>query len=608
MGLFGQTTGGDSSSPLLPFYQVAAHTATAGPSAFISNRKCGRLIPRCLLLLFLLFFLMLFSSTFLYLPDISSKVQSVGKDFLVPDAGGQSHQIRRPRNQLPMPGHDHAATGNEGRIEGVLDGKVHPADENRGGEEGVKPLDGPVSTSTAAVSDVETKRRQKQIVKMMKHAWDNYVAYAWGSNELRPISKRGHNPSIFGRAKFGATIVDAADTLYLMGLMDEFKAARDWIASNLNVSQSDGEVSVFEFNIRYIGGLLSAYALSKDKMFLDKADEMANAVLPAFDTPTGIPYAVIDLKSKKSKNYGWASGSASILSEIGSLHLEWAYLSKMTGKTVYREKIDRIRNHLANIDKPKGLYPNYINPQTGKWGQVHVSMGALGDSFYEYLFKAWLWSGKTDSQAKEMYDTAMMNVELQMLKTSKGGLKYFGEYTNGRIEHKMDHLACFVGGLYGLSAPYAKDPDHYNMMGREITRTCHESYRKTATKLGPEAMRFADNVEAEGTRPNDKSYLLRPETFESYFVMWRMTKDPKYREWGWEAAQAIETYCRADFGYSGVKDVYQESPIPDDVQQSYFLAETLKYLYLLFSDDDVLSLDKWVLNTEAHPLPVQNPA
>jgi len=204
-----------------------------------------------------------------------------------------------------------------------------------------------------------------------------------------------------------------------------------------------------------------------------------------------------------------------------------------------------------------------------------------------------------------MYDEAMVNIEKNLLQTSKHGLKYFGDYINNRVEHKMDHLACFIGGLYGLSAPHAADPAHYTSLAEEITHTCHQSYTKTPTKLGPESFRFSDSIEAVGTRPNDKSYLLRPETVESYFIMWRMTKNPMYREWGWEAAHAIETYCHAENGYSGVKDVYQDAPVPDDVQQSYFLAETLKYLYLLFSDDEALNLEDWVLNTEAHLLPVQ---
>lgn len=127
-----------------------------------------------------------------------------------------------------------------------------------------------------------------------------------------------------------------------------------------------------------------------------------------------------------------------------------------------------------------------------------------------------------------------------------------------------------------------------------------------ATKLGPESFRFTEQLEARATKQNEKYYILRPEVIESYFYLWRLTKDQKYRDWGWEAVQALEKHCRVEGGYTGLKNVYQADGPKDDVQQSFFLAETLKYLYLLFSDDSVLPLDQWVLNTEAHPLPIKN--
>lgn len=150
-------------------------------------------------------------------------------------------------------------------------------------------------------------------------------------------------------------------------------------------------MSVFETNIRYVGGLLSAYAFTGDTLFKDKAQYVADKLLPAFQTPTGIPNALVNLRSgvsihqkllisliyhdihlnryQASKNYGWASGGSSILSEFGTLHLEFAYLSDVTGNPVYRERVQNIRQILKEIEKPKGLYPNYLNPKTGKWGQ-----------------------------------------------------------------------------------------------------------------------------------------------------------------------------------------------------------------------------------------------
>ncbi|XP_037937603.1 mannosyl-oligosaccharide alpha-1,2-mannosidase IA isoform X2 [Teleopsis dalmanni] len=449
--------------------------------------------------------------------------------------------------------------------------------------------------------------KREHVVKMMVHAWQNYKLYAWGKNELKPLSQRPHSGSIFGAYDLGATIVDGLDTLYLMGLDNEYKEGRDWIERKFSLDNISADLSVFETNIRFVGGLLTLYSFTGDNLYKEKAQHIADKLLPAFQTPTGIPYALVNTKTGMSKNYGWASGGSSILSEFGTLHLEFAYLSDITGNPLYRERVQAIRQVLKEIEKPKGLYPNFLNPKTGKWGQLHMSLGALGDSFYEYLLKAWLQSGQTDEEAREMFDEAMIAIIEKMVRTSPNGLTYVSDLKFDRLEHKMDHLACFSGGLFALGANTRQNEnaDKFMDIGKGITNTCHESYIRTATKLGPEAFRFSDSAEARALKSQEKYYILRPETFESYFILWRLTHDQKYRDWGWEAVQALEKQCRTPHGYCGIKNVYQEVPQKDDVQQSFFLAETLKYLYLLFSDDSLLPLDEWVFNTEAHPLPIR---
>ncbi|XP_044583662.1 mannosyl-oligosaccharide alpha-1,2-mannosidase IA isoform X2 [Cotesia glomerata] len=441
---------------------------------------------------------------------------------------------------------------------------------------------------------------------MMKHGWDNYVRYAWGKNELRPISKRGHSASIFGASNMGATIVDGMDTLYIMGLHDEYKQARDWIAQNLDFD-INSEISLFEANIRFMGSLLTNYALTGDVMFRDKAVQLAERMLPAFQTETGIPHSLINLHTGMSRNYGWASGGCSILSELGTMHLEFSYLSDITGNPVFKSKVEHVRSTLRSLEKPKGLYPNFIHPRTGKWGLHHISLGALGDSFYEYLLKAWIQSGKEDTEAREMYEEAINAIIDHMIFKSPGGLTYVSDLKYDKVEHKMGHLACFAGGMFALGAKAMDNDESRNHMAyaAELTRTCHESYDRSVTKLGPETFHFTDKTEAKCLKNGEKYYILRPETFESYFILWRLTKDPKYREWGWEAVEALEKHCRVPGGFTGISNVYSVDSAKDDVQQSYFFAETLKYLYLLFSDDNLISLDDWVFNSEAHMLPIK---
>uniref|UniRef100_A0A4W6C5J3 alpha-1,2-Mannosidase n=1 Tax=Lates calcarifer TaxID=8187 RepID=A0A4W6C5J3_LATCA len=394
----------------------------------------------------------------------------------------------------------------------------------------------PLGRDNGKPSDPKTNERREKVKEMMKFAWDNYKRYAWGKNELRPLTRNGHIGNMFGGLR-GASVIDSLDTLYIMGLMEEYNDAKEWVQTSLDLN-SNGEASLFEVNIRYVGGLLSAYYLTGEELFKNKAVELGEKLLP--------------------------------------------------------------------IEKPHGLYPNFLSPVSGNWVQHHVSIGGLGDSFYEYLIKSYLMSDKTDDDAKKMYYSALEAIEANLVQKSPGGLTYMAEWRGGILDHKMGHLACFSGGMIGIGADDGapEKRQHYLDLAAEITHTCHESYARSATKLGPEAFRFDGGAEATATRLSDRYYILRPEVIESYMYMWRLTHDPKYREWGWEAVEALEEHCRVESGFSGIRDVYTMTVSHDNMQQSFFLSETLKYLYLLFSDDDLLPLEDWVFNTEAHPLPI----
>lgn len=449
--------------------------------------------------------------------------------------------------------------------------------------------------------------RKNFVRDMMRHAWHGYATYAWGYNEVRPISKLPHTESIFGAEKLGASIVDGIDTLLIMGLDEEYKAARSWIENNLNFDK-DIDLSVFETNIRYVGGLLSVYSLTEDRMFLDKAVQCADKLLPAFDTPSGIPYSNINLRAGIARNHDW-SYNAAILSEFGSMHLEFIYLSELTGNPKYRDKVLKIRDTIRRaVPRSDGLYNNYINTDTGQWltRPTHISMGALGDSFYEYLIKSYVQSRKKDTEAYDMYIEAIKAFENKLIFTStQSKLVYFAELKDLAINHKMDSLACFSGGMLALGAMKSSEPlrSRHLSLADGIANTCHESCIRSKSHLGPESFIFTNRADAVAYSPSDKYYILRPEILETYFYMWRYTHDPKYRAWAWDFVEALERYCKVEGGYSGLRNVYQPV-VKDDVQQSFFLAEVLKYLYLIFSDDNTLSLDFWVFNTEAHPLPI----
>ncbi|XP_005292797.1 mannosyl-oligosaccharide 1,2-alpha-mannosidase IB isoform X2 [Chrysemys picta bellii] len=596
---------------LLPLSGRRIPPLNLGTSSFPHHRATLRLSEKFILLLILSAFITLCFGAFFFLPDSSKhKRFDLGlEDVLIPHVDtskggknlggylihGQGHDEHRHREEEERL-RNKIRADHEKALEEAKEKLKKSRDEiraeiqtekNKVAQEMKKkeskplppvPVPNLIGINSEDPTDKDIREKRDKIKEMMKHAWENYRQYGWGHNELKPIARKGHSTNIFGNSQMGATIVDALDTLYIMGLHDEFREGQDWIDKNLDFSV----------------------------VFKLKAVQLAGKLLPAFNTPTGIPWAMVNLKSGVGRNWGWASAGSSILAEFGTLHMEFVHLSYLTGDPVYYNKVMHIRKLLQKMDRPNGLYPNYLNPRTGRWGQHHTSVGGLGDSFYEYLLKAWLMSDKMDTEARKMYDDAIEAIERHLIRKSNGGLTYIGEWKNGHLERKMGHLTCFAGGMFALGADGSRDDKagHYLQLGAEIAHTCHESYDRTTLKLGPEAFKFDGGLEAVAVRQNEKYYILRPEVIETYWYMWRFTHDPKYRQWGWEAAQAIDKYCRVSGGFSGVKDVYSSSPAYDDVQQSFFLAETLKYLYLLFSNDDLLPLDNWVFNTEAHPLPV----
>uniref|UniRef100_A0A3Q3BA87 alpha-1,2-Mannosidase n=1 Tax=Kryptolebias marmoratus TaxID=37003 RepID=A0A3Q3BA87_KRYMA len=338
----------------------------------------------------------------------------------------------------------------------------------------------PLGRDDGRPADPQSNERREKVKEMMKFAWDNYKGYAWGKNELRPLTKNGHIGNMFGGLR-GASIIDSLDTLYIMGLMEEYNDAKEWVKTSLDLN-SNGEASLFEVNIRYVGGLLSAYYLTGEEVFKNKAVELGEKLLPAFNTPTGIPRGVINLGSGTSWSWGWASAGSSILAEFGTLHLEFVHLTELSNNPIYKEKVMNIRKLLNKIEKPHGLYPNFLSPVSGNWVQHHVSIGGLGDSFYEYLIKSYLMSDKTDEDAKTMYYSAMEAIEANLVQKSPGGLTYMAEWRGGILDHKMGHLACFSGGMIGIGADDGapEKRQHYLDLAAEITHTCHESYARSS--------------------------------------------------------------------------------------------------------------------------------
>ncbi|KAI8329903.1 glycoside hydrolase [Blakeslea trispora] len=473
--------------------------------------------------------------------------------------------------------------------------------------------------------DEKTANRQKRVVEAFQHAWKGYAQDAFGIDEYQPLTHQGHNWAPGG---VGLMMVDALDTILLMNLTTEYQQVRTWIDHHLDFNK-DQDVNVFETTIRVLGGLLSAYHLSnQDPLYLQRAVDLGNRLLPAFNTNSGIPISGITLSSGVPVGHGPSSTA-----EATTLQLEFKYLSHLTGDRRYWDAAERVMDRLDELVMGKGtgsldgLVPIYLEAHSGNFASREIRLGSRGDSYYEYLLKQYLQTNKSEIVYRERYDHAVDGIKRHLVQTSHPeGLTFIAELIDSahpaQVHPKMDHLVCFMGGQFMLGVTeggFLRDPDRLDQkdsedyrLAQEITRTCYEMYHRTATGLASEIVYFNMDLTKAGPdmdiHVRDRHNLLRPETVESLFLMYRMTGNDIYREWGWEIFESFEKYTKLpDGGYAALKDVTTIPPSMDNRMDTFFLAETLKYLYLLFSPNDIIPLDKYVFNTEAHPLPIFSP-
>ncbi|CAN9504766.1 unnamed protein product [Ophioblennius macclurei] len=455
-----------------------------------------------------------------------------------------------------------------------------------------------VEASTGPVDRLETVRAA------FRHAWKGYKDHAWGHDELKPISKS------FGEwFGLGLTLIDALDTMWIMDLKEEFAEARSWIEKELTFTKSV-DVNLFETTIRVLGGLLSTYHLTGDQLFLDKAKDLGSRLMPAFKTPSKIPFSDVNIGKGTAHPPRWTSDST--LAEVTSIQLEFRELSRLTQDPQYQEVVNEVTKQVHKLPgKHDGLVPMFINTNSGQFTHKGVfTLGARADSYYEYLLKQWIQGGKTEDDLLEDYIQAIEGVKKHLLRqTGPNKLTFIGELSHNRFNPKMDHLVCFLPGTLALGAHNGLSGEHMDLAER-LMETCHQMYKQMETGLSPEIAHFSlQSTDGQDVvvKPADRHNLLRPETVESLFYMFRFTKDTKYRDWGWDILQSFNKYAKVSGGgYTSINNVRDpRNPGPRDKMESFFLGETLKYLYLLFSNDtELLSLDKYIFNTEAHPLPI----
>jgi len=405
-------------------------------------------------------------------------------------------------------------------------------------------------------------------------AWRGYETYAWGHDELRPLSRTPHD---WHGAPLLMTPVDALDTLLLMGLTEEAGKARALIAERLTFDQ-DASVKNFEVTIRLLGGLLSSSQMTGDARLLRLAEDLGTRLLPAFDSPTGMPYMYVNLHTGKTE------GSRSNPAEIGTLLLEFGTLARLTNKPVFYDRAKRALVGLYERRSPLGLVGEEIDVETGKWVSASSHVGGGIDSYYEYLFKASQLFG--DRDCARMWRRSARALNKHLADEAPTGL-WYGQVdmaSGARTATEFGALHAFLPGLLALGG----DLDR----GRRLQDSCFKMWRLHG--IEPEVLNYRTLAVVH------PGYPLRPEIAESAYYLHRLTGDPRYLEMGRTIFESLIIHCRTEAGYAGLKDVVSKEK--SDLMPSYFLAETLKYLYLLFAPDEALDLDRTVFNTEAHPL------
>ncbi len=494
----------------------------------------------------------------------------------------------------------------------------------------------------------EREERLTAVKESFVHSWAGYKKYAWKKDELASV--RGYHSTTFGG--WGATLVDSLDSLWIMGLKEDFEEAVKAV-EEIDLSTTKLEVlNVFETTIRYLGGFLGAYDVSGGKypVLLEKAKDVGNLLYGAFDTPNRLPVTRWDWQAAK-KGAKQEAIESTLIAEIGSLTLEFTRLAQLTNDARYFDAVQRITDVLheeQNKTALPGLWPVIIDAKRGKCTDVGFTLGGMADSTYEYLPKQHMLLGGLTPQYRKMYEATLSPITKHIFfrAMNPGNEKILvssGVRVNQNAgvivpDYEGQHLGCFTGGMVGIGAKIFDRADELKT-ARQLVDGCIWAYNHTQTGIMPERFHMVpcrddeckwdegrwlkfvgirtDKIESvfEGMTDEEKGrwvaenqkipqgfssipdrrYLLRPEAIESVFVFYRITGEKKYQDAAWQMFKAIERYTRTEIANAAINDVTSTDPEKDDRMESFWLAETLKYFYAIFADPEVLSLDEYVL-------------
>jgi len=426
-----------------------------------------------------------------------------------------------------------------------------------------------------AADSLDAPRLAEEVKAEFLHAWNAYKTYAWGHDGLKPLSKTYYD--WYGEPLYLGAI-EAMGTLYLMGETEEADNVREFLSRNLSFDK-DLSVKVFEINIRVLGALVSGYQMTEDARLLDLARDLGDRLLPAFmKSPTGMPYMYVNLRT------GEVKGEKSNPGEIGTLLLEFGTLSHLTGDPKYYNYAKYAFLQVFEARSELDLVGTWINVETGEWLDPDSHLSACIDSYYEYMVKcAFLFD---DEDCWNMWRTSSAAIFRYLADTTESGVWYghADMNTGTRTKQWFGALDAYFPAVLCLAGEIGR--------AAQLQRSCMQMWNRHG--IEPEQFDYATMTAAR------KRYFLNPEIMESAYYLYVHTEDDHYRQMGKVLFDSLRTYCRVEAGYAELQDVTTKEHY--DRMESYFLAETLKYLYLLFAPPEAFDFGAHIFNTEAHPI------
>lgn len=417
-------------------------------------------------------------------------------------------------------------------------------------------------------------RLAEEVRQETLRSWKAYKQYAWGHDALKPLTKSAED---WYAHPLYISPIDAYSTLKLMGFDAEAKEIEDYVVDSLTWDK-DVDAKVFEVDIRILGGLLSMYELSGNPKVLAKTVDFADRLMPAFNTPTGIPTYFVNLRTGKQ------SGDTVNVAEAGTNILELGILSYYTKDPKYYAAGKRATLAIHERRSKLGLPGTDINVRTGQWTNTNASICAGVDSYYEYLYKTYQLFG--DTTIGRVWNEAIAAVNAHLAE-EQDSLLWYGRVNMDSGERTSDVITlydAFLPALLVLSGDTAR--------AERMQRTYDHVWRihglePTAYDYGKREVRAGD-------------YDLNPEIIESAYYLYHFTGKPEYQQMAARYWADIKQHCRTDVAFTSIADV--RTMKQKDYMPTFFFAETMKYLYLVFSEGNgTLNLDEHVFNTEAHP-------